>query len=39
MLTINGSFILHEDYPSQEQMDSDVFFIVDSYIINMLKNI
>ena len=30
MLTINGSFILHEDYPSQEQMDSDVFFIVDS---------
>lgn len=29
MLTINGSFILHEDYPSQEQMDSDVFFIVD----------
>ena len=30
MLTINGSFILHEDYPSQEQMDADVFFIVDS---------
>ena len=30
MLTINGSFILHEDYPSQEQMDEDVFFIVDS---------
>ena len=30
MLTINGSFILHEDYPSQEQMDSDAFFIVDS---------
>lgn len=29
MLTINGSFILHEDYPSQEQMDSDVFFFVD----------
>lgn len=30
MLTITGSFILHEDYPSQEQMDEDVFFIVDS---------
>ena len=30
MLTINGSFILHEDYPSQEQMDANVFFIVDS---------
>ena len=30
MLTINGSFILHEDYPSLAQMDEDVFFIVDS---------
>lgn len=29
MLTINGSFILHEDYPSQEQMDANVFFVVD----------
>ena len=29
MLTVNGSFILHEDYPSQEQMDSNVFFAVD----------
>ena len=41
MLTINGSFILHEDYPSQEQMDANVFFVVNSlldFLNNNLKN-
>ena len=38
MLTINGSFILHEDYPSQEQMDANVFFIVDNLKENLKHN-
>ena len=39
MLTINGSFILHEDYPSQEQMDANVFFIVDNLKENLNSNL
>ena len=39
MLTINGSFILHEDYPSQEQMDANVFFIVDNLKENLNNNL
>ena len=39
MLTITGSFILHEDYPSQEQMDANVFFIVDNLKENLNNNL
>lgn len=39
MLTITGSFILHEDYPSQEQMDTNVFFVVDNLKENLNSNL
>ena len=39
MLTINGSFILHEDYPSQEQMDTNVFFVIDNLKENLNSNL
>ena len=39
MLTINGSFILHEDYPSQEQMDANVFFTVNDLLGTLNNNL
>src|SRR5574344_306893 len=39
MLTITGNFILHEDYPSQEQMDTNVFFVVDNLKENLNSNL